>query len=193
MPTSATGTSAINRQGCRAYPASRGFTLVEILVVMVIIGVVAAGAMLSLGVLGRGDSELQRERDRLEALIGVARDEAALQGREYGLRIFIGGYEFVAYDTRRALWMPLTDDGTLRRREFPEGLEMALRVDGRPVVLPKSDAKDHTPQVMLFSSGELNSFEFSVARVGSVDGFRIAPAKSGDAVSVTSLADPEAS
>jgi prepilin-type N-terminal cleavage/methylation domain-containing protein len=39
--------------------------LVEILVVMVIIGVVAAGALLSLGVLGRSDRELERERDRL--------------------------------------------------------------------------------------------------------------------------------
>jgi general secretion pathway protein H len=165
--------------------------LVEILVVMVIIGVVAAGAMLSLGVLGQGDRELERERDRLEALIGVARDEAALQGREYGLRIFIGGYEFVTYDPRRALWSPATEDGSLRRREFPEGLELALRVEGRPVVLPKSDAKDATPQIMLFSSGELNGFEFTVARVGSADGFRVAPARSGDAVSVTSLAAPE--
>lgn len=192
MPISATGTSAINRPGRPVRPTIRGFTLVEILVVMVIIGVVAAGALLSLGVLGRGDREIERERDRLEALIGVARDDAALQGREYGLRLFIGGYEFVSFEPRAATWEALTDDGTLRRRAFPEGLETALRVDGRPVVLPKSDAKDHTPQIMLFSSGELNAFEVTVARVGGADGFRVAPAPSGDAIAVSALSDPEA-
>ncbi len=192
MPISATGTSAINRPGRPVRPRIRGFTLVEILVVMVIIGVVAAGALLSLGVLGRDDRELERERDRLEALIGVARDDAALQGREFGLRIVIGGYEFVSFEPRRALWESITDDGSLRKREFPEGLEVALRVDGRPVVLPKSDANDHTPQIMLFSSGELNAFELTVARVGGADGFRVAPAASGDAIVVNALSDPEA-
>ena len=117
---------------------------------MVIIGVVIAGALLSLGVLGR-DRGLDTERDRLEALVGVVREEAAMQGREYGLRLFAGGYEFVSFEPRRERWESVQDDRTLRRREWPGGIEVALRVEGRPVVLPKPDAEDRAPQVLLFS------------------------------------------
>jgi general secretion pathway protein H len=188
MRTSATGTSANSRRRA-ARCAQRGFTFVEILVVVVIIGVVAVGALLSLGVLG-GDRELDTERDRLQALVALVREEAAQQGREYGLRIFIGGYEFLDFDPRSGRWEPVPEDRTLRRRSWPAGLEAALRVEGRPVVLPKSDAKDATPQVMLFSSGEVGAFELTVAREGSAtQGFRLRQGRDGDSVEALALGE----
>ena len=124
-----------------------GFTLLELLVVVVIIGIVAVGAMLSLGVLGR-NRPLESERDRLATLLRLVREEASLQGREFGLRAFPGGYEFVAFDPFAQRWQPLTDDRTLRRRQLAPGLQLTLRVEGRPVVLPRADAADRTPQFL---------------------------------------------
>ena len=102
--------------------AAAGFTLVEVLVVVVIIGVIITATMLSLGSTGR-DSQLEQERDRLAALIEYVRERAAMQTVEYGLRCEIGAYRFVMYDSRAAKWVEDPLDETLRARTLPAGLD----------------------------------------------------------------------
>ena len=154
-----------------------GFTLIELMVVMVIIGVVVAGTLLSLGSVGR-DSELEKERDRLYALIDYVRERAALQTVEYGLRCEQGGFRFVMYDSRQALWIEDPLDESLRARTLPAGLDLSLKIEDRQIVLPKhtqasgSAAKggrplDLTPQIMLLSSGDLTSFKLTLARTAA--------------------------
>jgi general secretion pathway protein H len=152
---------------CRHY----GFTLIELMVVVVIIGILIAGALLSLGATGR-DTQLEQERDRLVALLDYARERGELQTREYGLRCTPGGYEFSVYDTRTAQWVADELEEALRPRRLPAGLGFSLVIEGRQVVLeePKPDAnatdgvKDRTPQIMLFSNGDTNDFELTLAR-----------------------------
>jgi general secretion pathway protein H len=128
----------------------RGFTLIEILVVVVIIGVISAGVLLSVNLTGR-DRDLEKESDRLLTLVNYAREQAELQTREYGVIFHDDGYQFVAYDTRRGLWREVYEDDILRLRKLPNGLDVRLIVDARPVVLvplspvKPTDAKDKKP------------------------------------------------
>ena len=113
---------------------SAGFTLIEILVVVVIIGIITTGVLLSVTLTGR-DRELERESDRLLSLVNYAREQAEVQTREYGVIFHDDGYQFVAYDPRRGIWRQVYEDDSLRLRKLPDGLDFKLVVDARPVTL----------------------------------------------------------
>jgi general secretion pathway protein H len=185
MPTSATGTSAINRAARPRHPrtaagALGGFTLVEILVVVVIIGVLAAALLLSVSLTGK-DQELEKESTRLVDLVKYAREQAELQTREYGIMFQDDSYQFLVYDTHRAQWREVFEDDALGERKLPDGLDVKLTVDARPVVLKRpKDAADKTPQVMLFSNGELSTFQVVLERDNGVRQVSIAPDNKGE-------------
>jgi len=143
-----------------------GFTLIEILVVVVIIGILSAGLLLSISLTGR-DRDLEKESDRFFNLLNYAREQAELQTREYGVILQDDSYEFVSYDVHRAEWRSIFEDDVLRLRKLPYGLNFKLVIDTRPVVLKKpADAKDKTPQLMIFSSGDLTQFQVTLEREG---------------------------
>ena len=145
----------------KAEGSARGFTLLELLVVVVIIGVIASFAVLSIG--NRAiEGRLEREAHRLQELIALAADEAVLQGTELGFAQTADGYTFLGLDPK-GQWRPLEDAGALRARALEEPFYLQLRVDGRPVAPLK--LRDETdpgheikPQVLLLSSGEATQF-----------------------------------
>jgi type II secretion system protein H len=96
----------------------RGFTLIEILVVMVIITIIVTLAAVKFG---PNDSDIaQREAERLALLLENARDEAIAAGTTLGWSPDEGmaGYRFWQQDAN-AQWQPLSDNETLRPRTLP--------------------------------------------------------------------------
>jgi general secretion pathway protein H len=125
---------------------SRGFTLIEIMIVVVIIGVISTAVLLSVNLTGR-DRDLEKESDRLLSLVNYAREQAELQTREYGVVFRDDGYQFLTYDVRRGRWREVYEDDILRLRKLPDGLDFKLIVDARPVVLvPTGDIKPPDPK-----------------------------------------------
>jgi general secretion pathway protein H len=163
MPTSATGIST-----SRSAPQpSRGFSLLELLIVVTIIGIFAGAAVLSLGVVGR-DREIERETLRLQSLLSLLREEALMQSRDYGLLFNASGYEFFLYDHQRAAWLPAPADNLLRQHKLPPALRLTLTLENRELVLPPDfetqDKDAPEPQVVLLASGELTPFEIAIDR-----------------------------
>lgn len=133
----------------------RGFTLIEIMLVMVIIGCAAGIVVLSIPggpnpKLGGGLSE---ESQQLAATIQVMSEQATQQGRTIGLHISEHGYQFmirqenaptneenVTQTTSKALdtlldwdhqsWQPYQSEKLRTAGEFDEQISLALTLDG---------------------------------------------------------------
>jgi general secretion pathway protein H len=152
----------------RTRSAARGFTLVEILVVVVIVAIIASMVVLSVNVLGK-DDEIAQETRRLSALLEMTREQAEMQNRDFGLRLEERRYDFVRYDVRRGEWATVPGESLYRVRELPPGLRFRLFLEAREAILkPPSDRKKpRPPQVMFLSSGDLTAFELKLLREDS--------------------------
>lgn len=94
----------------------RGFTLLELMVVLVIIGICTAGIGLGLGSLLDPGRQLRQEAERLAQRLQVARDEARIDGRPLRWQADAIGYRF----SRRegSGWVTVEGDDLLRPQKW---------------------------------------------------------------------------
>lgn len=157
----------------------QGFTLLELLVVVVIVAILFTYTTLAI----RSDSYediIREEARRLERLIELSLEEAILRGEEYALEIYLDGYRFLRFTENQ--WQPLTDDRILREYKLPHEMELEISLEDTEIVIEL--AKDSTtdfdlefdeaseeeeeeeknkpePQIFLLSSGEITP-EFDI-------------------------------
>ena len=143
-----------------AASTAAGFTLLELMVVLVLIGIIFTFAMLSFG--GDDIAEMmEQESRRLETLLALASDEAVIRGEELAIRFNNEGYEFM--ELQQDGWQVPKNDALLRSRTLPPGLEVRLQLEGDSPVFPgQKNAGDSeeavTPQIFILSSGEVTPF-----------------------------------
>ena len=161
MLKSATGLSTSGHFAARR---SGGFSLLELLIVIVILAVMAGLTLLSMGTLRSGDVA-ETEARRLTALLELVAEEALVQGRDYGVEFFEDGYRFLSWDPDSGLWSVVSDEAALRHRSLPPDLRIALAIEGREVIVYAADVRgdqhsdEIVPQVGIYSSGEFTPFE----------------------------------
>lgn len=157
MTTSATG--PCNKPRHHRIPAG-GFTLLEVLVVVAIIGIVLTFAVLAIGGDRRAE-ELERESRQFAELLRLAEEQAVLRGEEWAVQIAPEQYRFLLYGDKG--WQILDGDELFRTRELAEDTRLELEIEGRDVELETSE--DPKPTLIILSSGEASPFiaRFSAA------------------------------
>lgn len=148
-----------------------GFTLIEILVVIVLISIILSMATLAITT-GTPKERLKTEAQRFSALLQLAQDEALLNATEFGIRLDEEGYQFVIATEEG--WQAVKNNNIFRKRLLPANMEFDLELDFQAASIKSSISKigkvskvgevekfenskknEYKPQIYLLSSGEI--------------------------------------
>ena len=142
-----------------------GFTLIEVMVVVIIIGVLINYVAISFGRNTPAD-QLKDEARRLTSLIELASEEALLRSVLIGVDITEEGYCFLSLNEGE--WETVSDS-LFRERQLPDELELSIASSLRE----GDDEEKRTPEIILMNSGEMTSFELKISSEQSESYYRL--------------------
>lgn len=133
-----------------------GFTLIEIMVVVLIIGMMAA--VLVFNISRDLDRVARLESQRFMAVVNEVRDESIIAGEAFILSVDrkSGDYGFQSLRQDRRL---AQDDGLFKTRTIKPGLQLKWDVFDDFEQAADEDAKDTGPKVFISPLGEITPFD----------------------------------
>jgi len=163
-----------------------GFTLIEVMLVLLIMGLAAGAVVLSYN--GESNQDrLKKQTQRLQVVFNMASDFAVLNQLELGLRVEEdnNSYYFMRLDEQQE-WQKIEDDNTFSEHDLPELFSLKLSLTDLPWDTDESffsrgvfdeelsvstdsvdigneeEKKLDPPQIFIFSSGEITPFSITL-------------------------------
>lgn len=145
MQKSATG---MNRNLPANNAGARGFSLIEILVVILIVGIAAGFALLAFGDFGAARRATVMA-EQFASYIKMVQQRAILEMNTLGINITPNGYQTYRFQ-QGTTWQPMSKNSPFRWQNFPSSI----------VVTFKSNIKNTSkePDIIINSSGDMTEF-----------------------------------
>ena len=149
------------------------FTLIEVMVVVLIIGIIINFVVLSIG--SNPADALKKEAQRFISLTQLAAEDALLRSELIGIVVDKDAYKFLLRVEDR--WEPI-DETVFRNRSLPEEIHLDLLSDQPPQ--NAKDAEQTLPNIVLLSNGEMTPFELKISGDLCEDIYRITGSETGE-------------
>ena len=150
----------------------RGFTLLEILVVVAVIAIISGAVVLSARG-SAGDRAVEDEAQRMFRVLQLLCDEAVIEGRFAGFGYALDKY--AGYELGANGWKTVERSGPLQVHAVREGL--ALSAPGADEPLPK--ILPEKPQLLCAPTGDIGEHDIVIAMTGAREGWRVALNREG--------------
>lgn len=141
--------------------SSAAFTLLELLIVLVIIGIVIAAASLMLSSAHRGQTDLKTAINLFYNRTVLAQQEATLSTSTLGVSLSAQGYQFYRYveilPTHQWVWKALEHDKALNFHAWPSNTKIELAANQKTTET-LGDNFPTTPQIMFYPSNQITPF-----------------------------------
>lgn len=147
-----------------------GFTLIEVLIVIVIIGIITAIATLSFSQFGRAHRE-KIVLDQFVTAFHAAEQQAIFTPETLKLSITSKGYTYLVYrhdSTGEMSWVPLNQPGFSRPKAFSGIFEVNLMSQIAEAPLLLSPSSDVTPFILQLK-GNVQEYTITVRNNGSIE------------------------
>ena len=161
-------------QSQQTLAAKNGFTLVEVMLVMLLIGLLATTVVMNFSGESR-EERLEKEAERFQQVFQFVAETAMLKQQEWGLYIKEDRYGFLYYSNEDNKWAAADEPAGVREHKLPEGVVLSLELEGLPGEdsnllsqldwqldedEQEADSKIPVlPQVFILSSGEISPFQ----------------------------------
>ena len=142
-----------------------GFTLVEILVVLIIVSVMSGIVVTSLPSSFQ-NSDFDEESLRLKTVIELIREESLTRASEYGLKTDKDNYSFFVYNEIEQNWTQLNTK-PYAEHKVGYGILLKTSIEDNELILTDEEDEEssvpNAPRILLLSSGEMTPFEITIA------------------------------
>ncbi|QBG35914.1 type II secretion system minor pseudopilin GspH [Litorilituus sediminis] len=158
---------------------NKGFTLIEVMVVVALIGIIVS--LVQFTFFGeRPEDILKKSSQQFAAIFEAASDYGLLNNVELGLIVKKDSYQFLGYDGTK--WTEIPEQDWVAIQQLPPEVELSLELDDLPLeelqlfnsdVYKEQDEEDFTllskeeqeekiiPQVYILSGGDITPFSLT--------------------------------
>ncbi len=131
--------------------AKQGFTLIEILIVIVIIGITVGFALIAFGDFG-ASKKIMFSAEQLANNIRLAQQQAILESSTLGIRINNDSYQILKFNNQTK-WLPVSSKGIFKVNYFPQNTVIILKTNNKPI--------NGAPAIVINASGDITPFTIS--------------------------------